>query len=73
MSTAEQIAELDHCIAMATENIRRADRLRMRTLAQVTRRDRRSMIARREQLAAGYTIASRTDHGITVIAEVTFA
>lgn len=49
---AAEIAELRECIALATGNIRRADRLKLRTLAQSIRGDRRRMVARVESLSA---------------------
>lgn len=49
MSTT--VADLEYAIAKATENIRKADKLRMTGLAQQTRRDRKALIAKLEGLS----------------------
>lgn len=46
------IADLEYSIAKATENIRKADRLRMTGLAQQIRRERKAMIAKLEGLTS---------------------
>lgn len=47
-----QIAELDEAIAKATENIARAVKARLTRFAQDTRRQRRALIAKRDELTA---------------------
>lgn len=72
MTTQDRIAELEYCIAKATENIRKADKLGHRTAARLTRRDRDHYRAELARLQSGYTIA--TDEAKpTILAQVTFS
>lgn len=48
----QQIEDIEYAIAKATENIKHAERLGMKRLAQQTRRDRKRYIAKLEELTA---------------------